>query len=78
MGGNAEKQSWVPFTYLIGWSHLDKWYYGVRYKKDCHPNDLWKDYFTSSREVEKFRKNNGEPNILEIRQTFTNGIQARL
>lgn len=24
-----------PYTYLIGWSKLNKWYYGVRYSKKC-------------------------------------------
>jgi hypothetical protein len=31
----------TPYTYLIGWSNQNKYYYGVRYAKDCHPNDFW-------------------------------------
>lgn len=61
----------LPYTYLIGWSHLDKWYYGRRTAKNCHPTDLWKKYFTSSKEVSKFRKQNGEPDVIQIRKTFT-------
>ena len=38
----------TPYTYLIGWSKLDKWYYGCRYGINCHPDDFWKTYFTSS------------------------------
>lgn len=67
---------YMPYTYLIGWSELDKWYYGVEYAtktKTAHPDNLWKSYFTSSERVERFRAENGEPNIIEIRKTFTNG-----
>ena len=65
-----------PYTYLIGWSKLNKWYYGVRYSKKCHPSDLWVNYFTSSKYVDEFRKKNGEPDIIQIRKIFTNGEQA--
>ena len=37
----------TPYTYLIGWSNLNKFYYGVRYGKGCHPSDLWVKYFGS-------------------------------
>lgn len=60
----------LPFAYLIGWSKLGIWYYGVRYAIDCHPSDLWTTYFTSSLHVNKFRKEHGEPDIKEIRKTF--------
>lgn len=30
----------TPYTYLIGWPNLNKWYYGVRYAKNCQPIDL--------------------------------------
>ena len=26
----------TPYTYLIGWTKLDKWYYGVKYAKIAH------------------------------------------
>lgn len=62
---------YLAYTYLIGWSHLDKWYYGVRYSNTTLPeNDLWVKYHTSSKHVKEFRKNNGEPNIIEVRKTF--------
>lgn len=65
-----------PYTYLIGWSHLNKYYYGVRYAKGCNPNDLWKDYFTSSRYVQELRKIEGEPDIIQIRKTFNCSTKA--
>ena len=43
-------------TYLIRWSHLNRWYYGVLYSRACHPSDLWVSYFTSSELVSAFRE----------------------
>jgi hypothetical protein len=68
----------LPYTYLIGWSKLDKWYYGVRYCKGCCPSDLWTTYFTSSPIVKKFRAEHGEPDVVQLRKTFTTPVQARL
>lgn len=68
----------IPYTYLIGWKKLDKWYYGVRYRKGCQPSDFWQAYFTSSPIVKKFREAHGEPDVVEIRKTFKTPIQARL
>lgn len=60
----------IPYTYLIGWSELNVYYYGVRYAQDCHPNDLWQTYFTSSEHVENFVREHGAPDIREVRHTF--------
>lgn len=49
----------------------------MRYKRGCHPNDFWKTYFTSSSYVHKFRKEHGEPDVIEVRQTFNDSLQAR-
>jgi len=65
-----------PYTYLIGWSTLNKWYYGVQYGKSAHPNNLWNNYFTSSKYVKEFRKLYGEPDIIEVRKIFSNKEQA--
>ena len=67
-----------PYTYLIGWSSLEKFYYGVRFAKHCSPDDLWKKYFTSSKVVEDFVKTHGDPDIIEIRNTFDDVDKARL
>ncbi len=63
---------YIPYTYIIGWSLYNKYYYGVRYAKNCNPNDLWKTYFTSSKYVKEFRNNHGEPDIIQVRKTFEN------
>lgn len=61
---------YVPYTYLIGWSKYNKFYYGRRTAKNCNPTELWKTYFTSSKYVKQFRKQFGEPDIFQIRKTF--------
>lgn len=60
----------LPYTYLIGWTTLDTWYYGVRYSVNCHPSDLWVKYKTSSKYVEKFVDEHGDPDVIEVRKTF--------
>jgi len=67
-----------PYTYIIGWSKHNKFYYGARWSKDCDPTDLWKTYFTSSKHVEKFRKQCGEPDIVQVRKIFTDADKCRL
>lgn len=66
-----------PYTYLIGWPLLNKWYYGVRYAKKCVPEDLWVSYWTSSRLVKKFVAQHGDPPVREIRKTFSSIKQAQ-
>jgi len=67
----------ISYTYLIGWKNQNKWYYGVRYSSKCHPNDLWKKYFTSSKQVKLFRQEFGEPDIIEVRKTFEDSKLAK-
>jgi hypothetical protein len=78
------KNIYTPYTYLIGWSKLNKWYYGVRYaQKDrclyetgCHPDDFWNTYFTSSEEVKEYLKLHGEPDVIQIRHKFASKEKA--
>ena len=67
----------TPYTYLLGWSDLNKFYYGVRYAKTCNPGDLWVTYFTSSNVVKSFYQKHGNPDIIEIRETFSSQQDAR-
>ena len=67
---------WQPYSYLIGWTTANLWYYGVRYGKNCHPTDLWITYFTSSKRVGEIRTTLGEPDVLEIRKVFNNKKDA--
>ena len=68
----------TPYTYLIGWLQHNKWYYGVRYSKNCRPNDLWIDYKTSSIYVKKFVLEFGDPDIIQVRKVFDNIKKAQL
>jgi hypothetical protein len=67
----------VPYTYLIGWSKLDLWYYGCQYSKTANPSNLWTTYFTSSSYVNEARKTYGEPDVVEVRKTFESRDAAR-
>jgi hypothetical protein len=74
------KSIYTPYTYLLGWSKLNKWYYGGRWAKEsnclyetgCHPDDFWKTYFTSSKPVDDFIIKHGQPDVIQIRKTFNN------
>lgn len=65
-----------PYTYLIGWSKHDRWYYGVRFAKGCNPSDLWVKYFTSSKLVARCRAIYGEPDVIDVRKTFATKTEA--
>lgn len=65
-----------PFTYLIGWPELNKFYYGVRYVNGCYPSDLWTKYFTSGKKVWEFRKLHGDPILIQTRRIFETKAQA--
>jgi hypothetical protein len=59
----------TPYTYYLEWSTGMK-YYGVRYAKSCHPNDLWNPYKTSSEYVANYIIEHGDPIKKEIRKEF--------
>ena len=67
----------IPYTYLIGWSLHNKYYYGVQYGKNANPVNLWKSYFTSSKYVKQMHEKYGNPDIIQIRNTFIDGRKAR-
>ena len=68
----------TPYTYLIGWSKLNTWYYGVRWANKVEPvKDLWTKYFTTSKRVKQFREYNGEPDVIQVRRVFSDFQIAR-
>lgn len=67
----------MPYAYLIGWSRLNLYYYGIRFAKKCDPSDLWQTYFTSSKYVQLIREEHGTPDIIQIRKKFDSVDQAR-
>ena len=66
---------YMPYTYLIGWTCINKWYYGSEYKNSrcgvAHPDNLWVSYFSSSKLVRKMRDQYGEPDVIKVRKIFT-------
>jgi hypothetical protein len=65
------------FTYLLGWSKLDRYYYGVRYKEGVTLESLGTTYFSSSTYVLKFIEEYGLPDIIEIRKVFETKQEAK-
>lgn len=66
----------VPYTYVIGWSTNNVWYYSVKWAEGCHPDTFWIDYFTSSREVERYVAEHGPPDVRRITNRFTSPDRA--
>lgn len=67
------------FVYVVGWSQIDRYYAGVRYRNGCQPSDLWTLYFTSSKRVNEIRVDHGEPDIIRVVKTFgEDTVTARL
>ena len=67
------------YTYYIKWTKQNTHYYGVRIANKTEPeNDLWVEYFTSSKYVKEHREKFGEPDVVEIRKRFTNRQDALL
>lgn len=70
MDNSNQHRLTTPFCYLIGWSTVDIWYYGVRFARNAHPSQLWTTYFSSSQLVKKFRQTLGEPDVVQVRKVF--------
>lgn len=78
-------QEYIPYCYLIGWSFLNKWYYGSEYSqktKIANPNNLFNRdsrycYTTSSKEVQQLIELHGYPNVVNIRKRFTDSRTCR-
>lgn len=60
----------IPYCYFIGWPKLNKFYYGVKFGIGANPETFWKTYFTSSELVSQYRRQYGEPTLIEVRKIF--------
>ena len=65
------------FTYLLKWTIHQKSYYGVRYKDSATLESIGTTYFSSSKYVKKFIKENGNPDVVEIRRIFKDKNSAK-
>lgn len=70
-------KSTTPYTYRIGWSASNLFYYGVRFAKGCEPKELWIKYKTSSKYVKEAFERLGDPDIIEVRKVFQCSDSAR-
>ena len=70
---------YTPFTYCITFILTGQRYYGVRYAKDCHPDQLWSTYFTSSTKIKSLIEKHGKDSFtFQIRKIFITGKDACL
>lgn len=65
------------FTYVLGWSNHQKYYYGVRYKETATLESLGTTYFSSSKYVKEFIEQNGKPDLIQIRKVFASAKLAK-
>jgi DNA-binding transcriptional regulator YiaG len=68
----------MAYTYLLRFIPDGRVYYGVRYRKGCHPDELLVDYFTSSKEVKSLIEAHGVGSFeKEIRRVFSSPDKAK-
>ena len=68
----------TPFTYLIYCKVTDQYYYGSRYGKGCHPEQLWNTYYTSSKIIKQLISEHGVDNFtVKVTKLFEHKQQAR-
>jgi hypothetical protein len=61
----------IPYTYRVTHITSGKQYYGCRFAKGCHPDDLGKEYFTSSKVIKDIIDKEGKDVLIfEVRKTF--------
>jgi group I intron endonuclease len=66
-----------PYTYHLYHKPTGKHYYGVRTAKDCHPDELWVTYFSSSKIVNLLIEEHGSDSFeYEIRKLFETPEEA--
>ncbi len=69
----------MAYTYLIGWTDLNKYYYGMRSANKVSPvDDLWHIYKTSSVYVHEFVAQFGEPDVIRVHKEFETKDEAYL
>lgn len=68
----------IPYTYLLKFIPTNQYYYGVRYKENCHPDELFVTYFSSSKIVNKLIKDHGIAAFeFQTRKVFDSKKSAR-
>ena len=66
-----------PYTYLLHHKPTNTYYYGVRWRRGCCPEEFWIKYFTSSDTIQLLRTLFGDDSFeFEIRKVFETGKEA--
>ena len=74
----TEIENLKAYTYAIHFLITGQIYYGVRYAKGCHPSELGKKYFSSSKSVQRLINEHGIDNFrFEVRKCFDDPKKAR-
>lgn len=55
-----------PYVYYVYHRPSGKYYLGSRTAQGCHPSDLWRTYFTSSKRVHKLIEESGKESFTAI------------
>ena len=67
----------IAFTYLLVHLPTGKRYYGVRFAKGSHPDQLWTTYFSTSKVVKQLIAETGTSSFTaEVRRTFDDPVKA--
>lgn len=68
----------IYYTYYIFNRITNQHYYGARWADNCHPNDLWSTYFTSSKKVHELLEKYGPDSFdVQIRKLFDDKTKCR-
>ena len=69
----------IPYSYFLYHKPTGLKYYGIKYGKHCHPDQLWVKYFSSSKIVQQLIKEYGKDSFdCTVRKIFTSSSKALL
>lgn len=68
----------MAYTYYVYHKPTKQHYYGARWAKNCHPDDLWVTYFTSCRKIKQLIETYGTDSFeVDVRRVFASAVEAR-
>ncbi len=68
----------IPYTYIVRIIPTGQFYYGYRGRKGCHPDELGREYFSSSKLLlEMVSRYGPESFVWQVRRTFAAASEAR-
>lgn len=61
----------IPYIYIIKYKPGNMYYLGCQYGNNCHPDNLWSTYFTSSKVIQHYVKWTGKDSFeVKVLKTF--------